>query len=164
MIRPLSALFAAALVLAAAPAPAAAASSEINYRMTMPAMETCHKAMLVLLQRTKTDPKIKAEQQSEDEGPESASLEQLTAFMLKKAPASSALLTQNGCAPSEYMKIAMAGVEASMAEAVIEGKGKVDEVPAVAKENVTFLKQNAKRLQAMQAELAAAETAAGLDR
>jgi hypothetical protein len=129
----------------------------IGYRLAMQPIETCHKAMMALLQRAQTDPVIRAEQEKADQ-PEGDTVDQIVAFMKKSAPVSTANMVANGCPPDQYVKIGFASAEAAMALQMIEQKGPVGTLNPIARENATFLKANATRLQQIDAEADAAET------
>jgi hypothetical protein len=133
----------------------------IGYKLSMKPIEACHTAMMSLLKRAQTDPAIRAEQ-SKTSQPEGDGPEQIAACMRKQAPTSTAFMISNGCSPEDYVKIGLASMEAIMALDVIDHKGKVDSLPPMARENAAFLKANATRLQAIDAEADAAENAAQL--
>jgi hypothetical protein len=130
-----------------------------GYRLTLPAIETCHAAMMMLLNRTKTDPVLRAEQAAQTE-PDGTTPEQIAAFMKKQAPASSALMASNGCPAEEYVRIGLATMEAVTALNASDPKAPPPNLPPMARENAAFLQQNAARLQQIDNEAAAAENAA----
>ncbi|GIL38436.1 hypothetical protein [Roseiterribacter gracilis] len=133
----------------------------IGYKLTMQPIETCHKAMMTLLQRARTDAAIRAEQERTEQ-PEGDTVDQIVNFMKKQAPASTAMMVANGCPPDQYVKIGFATAEAAMALQMIEQKGPTNTLTPIARENAAFIKANATRLQQIDSEADAAEAAAGL--
>lgn len=133
----------------------------IGYKLTMQPIETCHKAMMTLLQRARTDAAIRAEQERTEQ-PEGDTVDQIVAFMRKQAPASTAIMNSNGCPPDQYVKIGFATAEAAMALQMIEQKGPTGTLTPIARENAAFIKANATRLQQIDQEADAAEAAAGM--
>lgn len=158
-----------ALLLVAAPAAAQQPPQQppmqmppsIGYRLSMQPIETCHRAMMGLLQRAKNDPTIRAEQERAAQ-PDGDTPEQIVAYMRKTAPNSTAFMVQNGCAPDEYVKIGFATMEAISALDMIEHKQPTGSLSPIARENASFIKANQARLQAIDEEADKAEAAAGL--
>lgn len=132
-----------------------------GYRLSMQPIETCHRAMMSLLARAKTDPSIRAEQERTAQ-PDGDTPEQVVAFMRSQAPASTAFMSSNGCSPDEYVKIGLASMEGAMALDMIEHKGPVNTLSPSARANADFIRANATRLQQIDEEADRAEEAAGL--
>ncbi len=155
-------LLPATLALALLAAPAALAQTHeaaVDYTLTMPALEKCNAAMVDVLKKSATDPKLQAEQNQEDDAPD-GTLEETAAYMEKKAPVFSGMLRKNGCPPLEFLKVTMAWAEASMAQVAATSGGDTSKLSPVTQKNLEFVRKNEARLNALQAELAAAEEAA----
>ncbi|MDB5364572.1 MAG: hypothetical protein JWM77_499 [Rhodospirillales bacterium] len=127
-----------------------------GYRLTLPAIETCHTAMMTLLKRAQADPALRAEQASQTE-PDGTTPEQIADFMKKQAPASSALMASSGCPAETYVKIGLATMEAVEALNPSAPNAPPANLAPMARENAAFLQQNATRLQQIDQEAAAAE-------
>jgi hypothetical protein len=99
-----------------------------KFRPSMEAVTRCNQASKALASAAKKDARLKAEIAAENDNTDSdASIEQTVKKIEKRAPAASAMLTQNGCPLRDYFLIATQSM-------IVKMLG----VPEVAKE-VNFL-------------------------
>ncbi|HYE48469.1 MAG TPA: hypothetical protein VEB20_02690 [Azospirillaceae bacterium] len=156
--------FAVLAVLLAASAPAAAEQikSQTGYKLTQKGVDACQGGFLAVYKEAAKNPALKAELQNMPDMGEDDSLDQFAGFMKAKAPLASGILQKNGCAPEELAKQMSALVEAGFAAMAAQAGGKTADLDPVIRENAAFLQANQGKFEKMQAEIDAAQKAAGL--
>lgn len=154
-------LLPAALALALLAAPATLAQGQqplLDYTLSLPTMEKCNAAMVDVMRKSASDPKLRAEQNQDDDGPD-GTLEESAAYIEKKAPLFTGMMRKAGCPPLEFLKVTTAWTEAAIAQEYAASGGDLTQLPATVRKNMDFVTKNQARLNGMLSEMAAAEEA-----